>query len=97
MKKRIIMMTFITTLIILFCVLWFSEILPKQVAQLVASSYMNHQEDGSDYQVLDVEYSPAHDSYFVYFINQKNKHQRNIGVYYRLFPYKVYFDSNYPG
>lgn len=94
-KKRWI----VTLIVIGFLALWFSDVLPKQVVKLVASNYMSKQENGHNYKLKMVEYSPAHDAYFAYFNNATIPDQdaRNIGVYYRWFPFHVYFDSYYPG
>ena len=91
--------TIIIVIILLFSVLWFTEVefLPLNVAKIVASNYMSQQEDGADYKVSGGEYSSAHDSYFIYFINTRTSSYRNIGIHYRYFPFEVYFDSDYPG
>lgn len=96
MKKRGVV---IAVVIVCFLVLWFSDVLPKQVVKLVSSSYMSVQEDGDNYKLKMVEYSPAHDCYFAYFYDVKNPdgNTRNIGVYYRWLPFDVYFDSKFPG
>ena len=63
---------------------------------------MNEQLYGEFYDAEYVEYSPAHDSYFVYFSGGPNPSgemgtTRHIGVYYRFFPFFVWYDSMYPG
>lgn len=89
----------VTVLIVSFLMLWFSDVLPKQVVKLVSSSYMLKQEDGDSYKLKNVEYSPAHDCYFAYFYYEQDPegNTRNIGVYHRWFPFDVYFDSKFPG
>lgn len=89
----------ILLIIITFSFLWFSDVLPKQIAEVVATNYMLKQENGNNYEVYDVEYSNAHDCYFVYFQNKDTQisEMRNIGIYYRYLPFYVYCDSNYPG
>lgn len=87
----------ITIIAIIFILLWFSDILPPKVAEVVAAIYMNVQEDGSEYDLVSSEYSPAHDCYFVYFENRDSSTQRHVGIYWRFFPFDVYYDSNYPG
>lgn len=88
--KKIILISLILGLLLL----WFSDILPIQVAKIVASIYIRG-ETTEDFQIIGADYSPAHDAYFVYF--KSGDHQRNIGIYYRYFPFDVYFDSYYPG
>ena len=83
-------------------VFWFSGILPKQFAKSAAERYMDEQLYGEFYDAEYVEYSPAHDSYFVYFSGGPNPSgemgtTRHIGVYYRFFPFFVWYDSMYPG
>ncbi|MDF2840927.1 MAG: hypothetical protein K0Q99_1699 [Clostridia bacterium] len=97
MKKKHFITIFIVAVI--FLTLWFSDFLPKQIVKVVAGNYISNQVDGVDYKLKDVEYSPAHDCYFAYYVNEKepNARTRNIGVYYRWFPVSVYFDSAYPG
>lgn len=88
---------------IAFLILWFSDILPKQVAKSVAEKYMKNEVlYGEQYHAEYAEYSPAHDSYFVYFSGGPNPSgemgtTRHIGVYYRYFPFFVWYDSMYPG
>jgi hypothetical protein len=74
----------ITIMVIGFVLLWFSDFLPQRVAEVVASGYMSKQEDGND-------------CYMVYFEDESGARQRNIGIYWRYFPFNVYFDSDYPG
>ncbi len=85
-----------------FLLFWFSGILPKTAAKSSAEKYMNNQLYGEYYNAEYVEYSPAHDSYFVYFSGGPNPSgemgtTRHIGVYYRFFPFFVWYDSMYPG
>lgn len=86
-----------------FLVLWFSGILPKECAKSAAENYMkNDVLYGEYYKAEYAEYSPAHDSYFVYFSGGPNPSgemgtTRHIGVYYRYFPFFVWYDSMYPG
>lgn len=82
--------------------LWFSGILPKEAAKISAEKYMENQLYGEFYKVRYAEYSPAHDSYFVYFSGGPNPNgemgtTRHIGVYYRWLPFFVWYDSMYPG
>ncbi|MFT4145281.1 MAG: hypothetical protein QM644_12565 [Mobilitalea sp.] len=95
MKKKLI----VSVILAAFIILWFSDFLPKQVVKVVASNYISKQEDGDNYKFKLVEYSPAHDSYMVYFYDTENSDAelRNLGVYYRWFPFKVYYDSVFPG
>ena len=86
-----------------FMILWFSGILPKAAAKSVAEKYMKNEVLYSEqYHAEYAEYSPAHDSYFVYFSGGPNPSgemgtTRHIGVYYRFFPFFVWYDSMYPG
>lgn len=93
---------FLGVLCVLFLVLWFSDILPKAAAKSAAEKYMNEQLYGEFYDAEYAEYSPAHDSYFVYFSGGPNPDgkmgtTRHVGVYYRYFPFFVWYDSMYPG
>lgn len=83
-------------------VFWFSGILPKAAAKSVAENYMENQLYGEFYDAEYAEYSPAHDSYFVYFSGGPNPEgemgtTRHIGVCYRYFPFFVWYDSINPG
>ena len=88
---------------IAFLILWFSDILPKHIAKSVAEKYMKSEVlYGEFYETEYAEYSPAHDSYFVYFSGGPNPSgemgtTRHIGVYYRFFPFFVWYDSMSPG
>lgn len=100
MKKKVSVVLGI--FFIAFILLWFSDVLPKQTAKIVAESYMKNQLYGEHYDAEYAEYSPAHDSYFVYFSGGPNPEgeigtTRHIGVYYRYFPFFVWYDSLYPG
>lgn len=100
MKKKIYCAVCI--LLAAFVVLWFSGFLPKLAATSAAEKYMKAQLYGEYYEAEYAEYSPAHDSYFVYFSGGPNSSgemgtTRHIGVYYRYFPFFVWYDSMYPG
>ena len=100
MKKKII--TVFLVFVLVFALLWFSDILPAQAAKIAAKSYMKEQLYGEHYKIEYSEYSPAHDSYFVYFSGGPNPEgkigtTRHVGVYYRYFPFFVWYDSMYPG
>ena len=89
-------------LCVLLAVLWISEVIPKAIAKSAAESYMQNRLYGEFYDAEYVEYSPAHASYFVYFSGGPNPSgeigtTRHIGVYYRWFPFFVWYDSMYPG
>lgn len=96
-------MTFIIGAVcVIVLALWFSDILPKAIAESVAEKYMENQLYGEFYDVEYAEYSPAHDSYFVCFSGGPNPEgemgtTRHVGVYYRYFPFFVWYDSINPG
>ena len=100
-KKKLSLVLVI--LCLAFLILWFSDILPKQVAKSVAEKYMKNEVlYGEQYHAEYAEYSPAHDSYFVYFSGGLNPSgemgtTRHVGVYYRYFPFFVWYDSMFPG
>ena len=90
------------SLCLVLLLLWFGGILPKEAAKISAREYMDQQLYGEFYRVQYAEYSPAHDSYFVYFSGGPNPNgemgtTRHIGVYYRWLPFFVWYDSMYPG
>lgn len=92
----------IGAVMLIFAIFWFSGILPKEFAKSSAEKYMKNQLYGEFYEAEYAEYSPAHDSYFVYFSGGPNPSgemgtTRHIGVYYRYFPFFVWYDSMYPG
>jgi len=89
-KKRILLMSFILLLLIL----WFSHFLPEQLSKALAVSYLSAQEDGEDYFIVDADFSGPFDSYFVYFENEAGE-KRNIGVRYRYLPFDIWFDSHH--
>lgn len=100
MKKRITLIAGAICAVIL--VFRFTGILPKTVAKSVAENYMNNQLYGEFYDAEYAEYSPAHDSCFVYFSGGPNPEgemgtTRRIGVCYRYFPFFVWYDSINPG
>ncbi|MBR3952483.1 MAG: hypothetical protein IKJ82_02565 [Oscillospiraceae bacterium] len=82
--------------------LWFCGFLPEKAAIKAAEKYMENQLYGEFYKAEYAEYSPAHDSYFVYFSGGPNPSgemgtTRHIGVYYRWLPFFVWYDSINPG
>ncbi len=99
-KKTVTMIAGLLCTVLLL--LWFGGILPKEAAKIAAENYMKNQLYGEQYEVRYAEYSPAHDSYFVYFSGGPNPEgemgtTRHIGVYYRWFPFFVWYDSINPG
>ena len=100
-KKKLSLVLVI--LCLAFLILWFSDILPKQVAKSVAEKYMKNEVlYGEQYHAEYAEYSPTHNSYFVYFSGGPNPSgemgtTRHVGVYYRYFPFFVWYDSMFPG
>lgn len=96
-SRKVRINTFIILFVVAFILLWFSDVIPIKIAELVAVNYISSQEDGEEYTIINSDYSNAHDCYFVYFINTDNSEQRNIGIYFRFLPYDIYYDSKYPG
>lgn len=87
-------------IILLLCTLiliWFSGLLPKQVAIVVANNYMAEQENCNLYEFKNIEYSSAHDSYFVcYTLKEDIQKGRWLEIPYKYFPfYGVFKDSNH--
>ena len=103
METKVKLSFAVGVLCLAFLILWFSGILPKEAAKLSAERYMKNEVlYGEFYHAEYAEYSPAHDSYFVYFSGGPNPSgemgtTRHIGVYYRFFPFFVWYDSMYPG
>lgn len=85
----------VLVIVIILLTMWFSKVLPKQIAKLVAAHYMTQQEGGSKFKLKGVEYSAAHDAYFVYFNHEEGSDEatRNIGIHCRGILFYVYFDS----
>ena len=101
MKKKVLTAA-AGILCLAFLLLWFGGILPKEAAKISAEKYMKNQLYGEQYKVQYAEYSPAHDSYFVYFSGGPNPEgemgtTRHVGVYYRWLPFFVWYDSINPG
>lgn len=95
MKKRkgfVIIIVLLCTLLLL----WFSGLLPKQVAKIIADNYMEKQENSSLYEFNHIEYSPFHDSYFVsYNLKENIEEKRSLEILYKYFPFwGVFTDSN---
>lgn len=75
--------------------LWFSGLLPKQVAKIVADNYILNQENGHEYELESIEYSLTHDSYFVNFsLNGDKENGKTLNIPYKYFPFFVLSDSN---
>ena len=92
MKKRrwcLIIIVFLCS----FLLLWFSGVLPKQVAKIVADNYMAKLED--DYEFNSIGYSSVHDSYFVsYFLKEDPEEHRGVEIPCKYFPFIVLSDSD---
>lgn len=89
-------LTYAVIVLVGFMILWFSGLLPKQVAKAVANRYIANQENAALYEFEQIEYSPFHDSYFVCY-NLKNDPQktRSLEIPYRYFPFwGVFSDSD---
>jgi hypothetical protein len=97
-RKKRIQKTAVIVIILTLMTMWFTDLLPEQVAKLLATHYMSSEPNGASYDVVDVSYSPAKDCYYVYFNNGlETPPERIIGVYHRYFPIDVFYDSHYPG
>lgn len=82
--------------------LFLSGIIPEAFAKASAARYLKGRPYGEYYRAEYAEYSPAHDSWFVYFSGGPNPlgepgTTRHIGVYYRWIPFFVWYDSMNPG
>ncbi|MEG0892339.1 MAG: hypothetical protein RR998_01475 [Oscillospiraceae bacterium] len=86
----------IVIMIFSFSLLWFSGLLPKQVAKVTANNYMANQENSTEYEFERIEYSPFHDSYFVlYTLNGNAEKTRSLEICYKYFPFfGVFTDSD---
>ena len=94
MKKKRILLSILFALVILL-ILWFSGLLPKQVAKLAANNYMSNQEDSEGYEFEKIEYSSAHDSYFVsYVLNNNEEDTRSLEIPDKYFPFGGVFKDS---
>ena len=73
--------------------LWFSGVLPKQIAKITANNYMSHQENGEEYEFDYIEYSSVHDSYFAYYTIEGNEKKRVIEIWNTYFFFGVRYDN----
>lgn len=62
---------------------------------MTAGHYLPQQGAGAVHQLQGVEYSSAHGAYFASYAEEGNPQgeRRNIGLYGRCLPIRVYFDS----
>lgn len=91
MNKRKLCVLFII-LICSFLLVWFSGILPKQVARIVADIHISNFE--GDYEFQSIEYSSFHDSYFIaYSLKGNIDNEIVMDIPYKYFPFIVLSDD----
>jgi len=96
-RKKRIQKVIAVVMVLMLITLWFTDILPEQVAKGVATHYMSSELNGAAYNAVEVTYSSAQDCYFVYFKSAlEPSSERVIGIYYHYFPIDVFYDSYYP-
>ena len=71
-KKKIIIISIIL-IIILTIVLWYIGIIPKQIAKIYSTAYMNFNFPEMRLNYDKIEWSPYHESYIINFKNKDNQ------------------------
>lgn len=71
-KKKIIIISIIL-IIILTIVLWYIGIIPKQIAKIYSTAYMNFNFPEMRLNYDKIEWSPYHESYIINFKDKDNQ------------------------
>ena len=71
-KKRIIIVTIIMVLVIIFG-LWVSEIIPKQIARISATNYLKKNFPEKQYEYVDIEWSSSFGGYSIRFKDENDE------------------------
>lgn len=70
MKKKIII---IVSILIIIVILWFSGIIPKKIAEVYGTYYLNKNFSKLQFEFVYVEWSPHHADYLIQFKDQNNQ------------------------
>ena len=73
MKKKKIIIISIVIIIILVIVLWFSGIIPKQIAKVYGNVYMKVNFHGMKLEYVGIEWSKYHGNYIITFKDGNNQ------------------------
>ena len=71
-KKRIIIITIIVILIVILA-LWISGIIPKQIARVSATNYLNKNFPKMQLEYVDIEWSSSFGGYSIRFKDQNDE------------------------
>lgn len=82
-KKRIIIITIVVILIVIF-ELWISGIIPKQIARISATNYLKKNFPEKQYEFVNIEWSSSFGGYSIGF---KDENNNTIGF---IMPYKYF-------
>ena len=83
-RKRIIMVIIIIILLIIFG-LWLNGNIPRQIAKIYGTSYMNNHFPKMKLEYVDIEWSKYHDSYIISF-KDKDKDIYSCTISPKFFP-----------
>lgn len=73
MKKKKIIILSIIIIILLLIILWFNGIIPKQIAKIYSTAYMNFNFPQMELKYDKIEWSPYHASYIINFKDKDNQ------------------------
>ena len=71
-KKRIIIITILVILIVILA-LWISEIIPKQIARVFATNYLEKNFPKMQLEYVDIEWSSSFGGYSIRFKDQNDE------------------------
>lgn len=83
MKKKILLSVLAVVLLVVF--LWGSGIIPKQIAKIYGTNYVQEHFSETNLKYKSIEWSPYHGDYIVTFRNPEGKTYSCV-VYPRFFP-----------
>jgi len=73
MKNRNIIIIFIVLILVVIVGLWISGIIPKQIAQISASNYLEKNFPKMQLEYVDIEWSSSFGGYSIKFKDTNNK------------------------
>lgn len=71
-KKFIFWLDIVIVIVIAIIILWISGVIPKQIAKISATNYLEKNFPKAKLQYLDIEWSPSHGDYLIQFRDKNN-------------------------
>lgn len=73
MEKKKIIISILVVVLLLIIILWFSRIIPKQIAKIYGTNYMKKYFPKMQLEYVDIEWSKHHEDYIITFKDKDNQ------------------------